>query len=75
MGKKRIIIAGIVLFTIKTVKSVFQFSNGCCRFTPTCSEYAKEAIEKKPLFTALFLVIKRFLSCHPLHKGGFDPVP
>ncbi|MBQ3166105.1 MAG: membrane protein insertion efficiency factor YidD [Clostridia bacterium] len=46
-----------------------------CVFTPTCSEYAIEALEKRSFFVAIFLIIRRLLRCNPLSKGGFDPVP
>jgi putative membrane protein insertion efficiency factor len=68
-------IATIAVWSIRLFKTIFQISDGCCRYTPTCSEYAREALEKKPVFTALLLIGKRILSCHPFHKGGVDPVP
>jgi hypothetical protein len=46
-----------------------------CRFYPTCSEYAIQALEKYGIFKGLFLSFKRILRCHPLSAGGFDPVP
>ena len=47
-----------------------------CRFVPTCSQYALEAIEKYGAAKGGWLALKRFLLCHPLHKGGwYDPVP
>jgi len=46
-----------------------------CRFYPTCSEYAHEAIHKHGLFKGLLLGTKRLLKCHPFHSGGADPVP
>ena len=47
-----------------------------CRFVPTCSEYAREAVEKYGAAKGGFLALKRFLRCHPFHKGGwYDPVP
>ena len=46
-----------------------------CRFTPTCSQYAVEAIRKYGPFKGLFLAIKRILRCHPWGGSGYDPVP
>ncbi len=45
-----------------------------CRFTPTCSEYAQEAFEKKGLFKAVWMTMVRVSKCHPFHPGGYDPV-
>lgn len=48
----------------------------CCRFTPTCSAYALEAIEKYGAIKGGFLTLKRLLRCNPFYKGDFfDPVP
>lgn len=47
----------------------------CCIYTPTCSEYAIQAITKYGAFKGGFLAVKRILRCHPFHKGGYDPVP
>lgn len=46
-----------------------------CRFHPSCSEYAKEAIEKHGLIKGILLGTKRLLKCHPFHSGGVDLVP
>lgn len=46
-----------------------------CRFAPTCSEYAQEAIAKHGALRGSILAAKRLAKCHPLHPGGFDPVP
>ncbi|MFL3007566.1 MAG: membrane protein insertion efficiency factor YidD [Candidatus Neomarinimicrobiota bacterium] len=45
-----------------------------CRFHPTCSSYAIDALEKKGLAKGLFLTLKRIARCNPLCKGGHDPV-
>ncbi|MDH5354277.1 MAG: membrane protein insertion efficiency factor YidD [Gammaproteobacteria bacterium] len=46
-----------------------------CRFTPSCSHYAIEAIGLHGSIKGLFLTLKRLASCHPWHAGGYDPVP
>ncbi len=45
-----------------------------CRFSPSCSEYAQEAFQKKSFFRALWMTIARIARCHPFHPGGYDPV-
>ena len=47
----------------------------CCRYTPTCSEYAMQAVEKYGVVKGGWLAAKRILRCHPFHEGGYDPVP
>ena len=47
----------------------------CCRFTPTCSQYALEAIQVHGAAKGVFLALKRILRCNPLFPGGYDPVP
>ncbi len=45
-----------------------------CRFTPTCSQYAREAIERHGVWRGVLLAGRRILKCHPFHPGGHDPV-
>ena len=47
----------------------------CCRFYPSCSEYARQAVEKHGVYKGMLLIFKRIFRCHPLCIGGYDPVP
>ena len=46
-----------------------------CRYTPTCSEYAMQAVERFGAAKGVYLASKRILRCNPFHEGGYDPVP
>ena len=46
-----------------------------CRFEPSCAAYAEEAIGRRSLFRALWLIVRRVSKCHPFHPGGYDPLP
>ncbi|AIY83131.1 membrane protein insertion efficiency factor YidD [Clostridium baratii] len=55
-------------------KNISPLKTPCCRYVPTCSQYAIEAIEKHGAFRGSLMAIWRILRCNPLSKGGYDPV-
>jgi len=61
-----------VLFYRKRISPMFAPN---CRYFPTCSAYALEALEKYGAFKGGGLALRRILKCHPFRKGGHDPVP
>ena len=66
-------------FILKTLIIIYQriispLTLSSCRFTPTCSNYALEAIKKKDLITAVKMIIKRISKCHPWGGSGYDPI-
>ncbi len=68
----RKIIIGLIRFYQKFVSPLFPPT---CRFEPTCSTYALQAVEKFGVLKGLYLGLRRVLRCNPLSKGGYDPVP
>jgi putative membrane protein insertion efficiency factor len=54
---------------------ISPFMANHCRYHPSCSHYAIEAIEKHGAIKGCWLSVKRLLRCHPFHPGGYDPVP
>ena len=57
-------------------KAISPYTPACCRFTPTCSAYAVEAIQKYGALKGGYLAFRRLLRCNPFYKGDFfDPVP
>ncbi len=66
----------VFLFFIRLYrKYISPLSKPHCRFYPTCSAYAYEAIKKYGALKGGFLTVKRILKCHPFNAGGYDPVP
>lgn len=60
-------------FNNSFARALFLTDNSC-RFIPTCSEYAYQAIEKYGILRGILLGFKRIIKCHPFAKGGWDPV-
>lgn len=67
------ILLGTVKFYRKNISP--YMGHGKCKYYPTCSQYALDAVEKYGSFKGTYLASKRFLRCNPLSKGGYDPVP
>ena len=66
------IVVGLIRFYQVFLSPIFPSS---CRFHPTCSEYAKEAVEFHGVTKGLWLAMRRLIRCRPFGPGGFDPVP
>lgn len=69
-------LAHIAALPVRLYRATFSPLVGMsCRFQPTCSVYALEALEKHGALKGGWLALRRILSCHPLGRSGFDPVP
>lgn len=66
--------AGTAVCVIKLYRVLFAWKMPCCRYLPTCSEYAIQAIKKKGLISGGYSTLKRICRCHPWGGSGYDPV-
>lgn len=71
------LIKKLMLFLIKTYQMTVSpwFSRGACRYYPTCSAYAAEALQTHGIIKGTYLSVRRIARCNPFFKGGYDPVP
>jgi hypothetical protein len=69
----------IVWLSVRLIRLYQLFApslvRGSCRFAPSCSEYARESLERHGLLHGIALAVRRIARCHPLGSSGFDPVP
>ena len=72
---KKILIYPLLLLIKVYQKIISPIFPSTCRYTPTCSHYAKEALEIHGLLKGSWLALKRISSCHPWGGNGYDPVP
>jgi putative membrane protein insertion efficiency factor len=68
-------ISRILVWLIRAYQSVTVNLPPVCRFRPSCSEYALEAVTRYGCVKGLWLAVRRIARCHPLSGGGYDPVP
>ncbi|NLU50561.1 MAG: membrane protein insertion efficiency factor YidD [Syntrophomonadaceae bacterium] len=65
----------LVIMIIRLYRLFSPYKGPSCRFYPTCSRYALEAVEKHGAAKGMWLAFRRIIRCHPFHPGGYDPVP
>jgi len=74
-GVSRVAVRGLVFVLRLYQAGVSPLLGPCCRYTPSCSEYAVQALRAHGLARGTLLAAWRILRCHPLAEGGYDPVP
>ncbi|CAG0961665.1 Putative membrane protein insertion efficiency factor [Rhodocyclaceae bacterium] len=72
---KSLLAAPLILLVKLYQYAISPMLGRSCRFHPTCSEYAVEALQRHGALKGLWLAVRRIGRCHPWHPGGFDPVP
>ena len=72
----RAVAQGAMLFVVRAYQIVLgPLLPSACRYTPSCSQYAIEALERHGPWRGGMLAVRRILRCHPFRPGGYDPVP
>lgn len=69
------VVARVLLAVVRIYQSTVFFRAPRCRFSPSCSQYAVEALTLHGAVRGSWLSVRRLLRCHPFHPGGLDPVP
>jgi putative membrane protein insertion efficiency factor len=64
-----------LMWTISRYQVVSRFTPSMCRFSPTCSEYTRIAVQRHGAVRGICMGLRRISRCHPFHAGGHDPVP
>ncbi len=74
-GRGPSVAARVLVTTIRVYQRVSRWTPRVCRYWPTCSEYAAQAIARYGALRGSWLALRRLARCHPLAAGGYDPVP
>ncbi|NLB67759.1 MAG: membrane protein insertion efficiency factor YidD [Bacteroidales bacterium] len=79
-SKSLAVVRKVMIFPLLMLLKFYKFFispyvGNACRFTPTCSVYAMDALRKHGVFKGIYLAVKRILRCHPWGGSGYDPVP
>ena len=75
MSFKNILAFPLILLVRFYQVAIYPYTPSTCRYNPTCSHYAIEALNKRGLIIGGWLSLKRIISCHPWGGSGYDPVP
>lgn len=69
-------VTSLMVATVRLYRwTVSPYLGPACRFFPSCSEYAEEALRRHGAWRGFVLIVRRLVCCHPFHPGGVDPVP